>query len=224
MTFYESGLRFYEDFERYLVVEGDILKCHEIFYDVLNIQFINDYADDISSLFIDNLFGADWSSTNMKLDADRSQFCADASLYLCQLFGNPKDLFLFYLEKSAQFMNAGDLKFELFVDILHHLLMRLPQKLLQSSLEMALCELQKYVKQIDSESIQDAAVKTGSSSAINRLCRVTTKYIDFISSFASMNDKTLSNILTISSVNLMDKPLLDSFIQHSFDEKQQQSN
>ena len=188
-------MEFYETIKD-LLDQREFVKCSDEYYSVMNIQNLEDVSWDLASLFCEYL-----AKNDPNKDNDLIEFAYKASMYLCELFGNPKELFLIYIESGEDYF-TNESKFIILVDILQILLLRLPPKLVHYSLEMALNQFNKYMKKLQTP-LEDSNWES--------FIRVTNRYIDFLSIFVNKEleepiTMNLRTMLTNTLVNLINDP------------------
>lgn len=178
-----------------LIESGELEEASNQLYDVVNIMEIGEASWDLSSIL---------SAFIAKAEDQKSvDFVRNAAMYLCQLFGNPKELFLVYLENAEGFFGTLD-KYSLLVDLLQTLLLRLSARFVFYSLELALNQL---IKPISRKTAKLVAEKTEQTEL--DLMKFTDKYVDFLEAFVlseSLND--YKDLLTHALVNLFNEPFL----------------
>ena len=90
---------FYIDFEN-LLQSGDLKSCIELFYLRENEAYLNQYSWDLASLFVTYL-------NTPNVDKNTLEFIEAANLHLCKFNGNPRELFLIYLENTEFFFKVS---------------------------------------------------------------------------------------------------------------------
>lgn len=185
---------------------GNLEECTTLLYSVENIQLVGDASWDLSTVLCQ--FAAK-SDTPESID-----FIRNATMYICQLFGNPKELFLVYLENSESFFSTNA-KYFLLADILQTLLLRQSPRFIFYSLELALNQLVKLIKKITLE-LADKQVEC----VEQRLVVITNKFVDFLEVFIGkdMEDRSfnLKSLVTIALVNLFNEPFMS--VEFSMDD------
>lgn len=185
---------------------NDIEECSSLLYGIENIGSIGDDSWELSSMLCNYI-----SKTN---DKDQIEFARNATMYICQLFGNPKELFLVYLENGESFFTE-DSKYSLLVDILQTLLLRLSARFIFHSLELALNQLSKPISRLTAELVNSRSELTE-----QKLMVTTNKFVDFLEVFVvkDQEDTTfnLKSILTLAIVNLFNEPFMG--VQFSLDD------
>ena len=178
-----------------LLDKGELDEATNQLYDVMNIMDIGEASWDLSSILC--------AFISKQSDPKSIEFARNAAMYLCQLFGSPKELFLVYLENAEGFFSDLS-KYSLLVELLQTLLFRLSARFVFYSLELALNQLVKPIAQKTSEL---ALHKNAQSEQV--LMKFTEKYVDFVEAFVvSENVGELKGLLTNSLVNLFNEPLL----------------
>ena len=181
--------------------KNDLTECSTLLYSIENIQLIDDASWDLSSLFCTCL-------TNAKADnasADKLDFIKSGCVYICQMFGNPKELFLVYLENTEAFYTDESM-YALLVDLLQTLLLRLSARFIFYSLELAINQLSKYIGKQTAESNKDL------SKPREQLINSTNKFVDFLVAFIEKEQQdasyNLKGLLTNTLINLFYEPFL----------------
>lgn len=185
-------MEFYDKIKT-LLDENKIEECKNEFYSFENWQLLEDTCWDLTHLFCELL--------GKQHDEEALNFLQQAALYLCQQFGNPKELFLIYLENSDSFFK-NDSNYYMLIEAVQVLLMRQSTKFVFYSLELAINQLRKNIaKKIDYENIFN----------------LTNKYTDFLANFVDFllanNDSNMKNLLLYSLVNLFHEPLLNKNLE-----------
>lgn len=188
-------MSFYEIIED-LLKSGQYESVNEKFNNPENAHNLNESSWDLGALFCNYLHK---KSTENEITYE---WVRTLSLKLCQNYGNPKELFLVYLENSENFLNC-DLNFAFLVEIMQTLFKRLENTNFASgSLELALRELVKYIKKASLDFNQN--IDSGS------ICALVEKLANFIDNFINISCQTSQNLhvtLTEALVNLFDQPL-----------------
>lgn len=178
--------------------KNELEEASTLLYDVENIMMVGDASWDLSSVLCTFLAKCD--------DEESIEFVRNATMYLCQLFGNPKELFLVYLEQSEAFF-SHETKYFLLADLLQTLLLRLSSRFVFYSLELALNQLTKLIskKTLEFEASQEQLVEQS-------LIVITNKFVDFLEAFILKDQEdavyNLKSLLTNSTVNLFNEPFL----------------
>jgi hypothetical protein len=210
---------FYTSFES-LLENGYLEKCIELFYLKDNEHYLNEFSWDLASLFVNYLNN---SNNSIETEGKKSilEFVEAANLHLCKNNGNPRELFLIYLE-NTEFFFRQDINFLKLVDLIQILLLRVQSKCVYHSIELAVDQFLKYLKSKVSVSNEEKNEDLGTQLRINLLYG---KFLDFIQTFINrefeqnQNDlalfsQKLKNFLTTVLVNLFDEPFLGIHFQN----------
>lgn len=177
---------------------NDLEECSTLLYGIENIGSIGEDSWELSTMLCNYI-----SKTTVK---DQIEFAHNATMYICQLFGSPKELFLVYLENAESFF-TDDRKYSLLVHILQTLLLRLSPRFIFHSLELALNQLNKPISRLTLELVNNQNELTE-----QRLMVFTNKFVDFLEVFIvkDQEDSTfnLKSILTLATVNLFNEPFM----------------
>ncbi len=190
-------MEFHELFKETLN-RDELEECSTLLYSVENIMLIGDSSWELSTVLCQYLAATD--------KPESIEFVRNASMYICQLFGNPKELLLPYLENAEAFFSTHS-KYFLLVDILQTLLLRLVPRFVSYSLELSLNQLIKPINRMTTELAEKKTILTE-----QRLMVLTNKLVDFLQVFIAKDneDRTfnLRSLLTVIIVNLFNEPFL----------------
>ncbi len=208
-------MEFHELFKESLD-KNDLEECSTLLYSVENIQLIGDSSWELSTVLCQYLATTE--------QTESIEFTRNATMYICQLFGNPKELLLPYLENAEAFFSTHS-KYFLLADILQTLLLRLAPRFVCYSLELSLNQLTKPISRVTAELIEKKTSLTE-----QRLMVITNKFVDFLQVFIAKDneDRTfnLRSLLTVSMINLFNEPFLsvdfsmDDNMNFNIDEKE----
>jgi hypothetical protein len=186
-----------------LLENNEIKRFDQVFYSNENKLKIDESSWDLADLFSTLLVS--FGENNEAEEAIKN-----ATLHLCKNYGNPKELFLIYLENCEYYLK-NDERFLYFVDLIEILLDRLLIKFVYYSIEMAVNEFLKYIQLVNKKD------------EINRLIKLLNRLINFVETFANKiidtdkqaTIKSVKNLLTSVLINLFENPFLDLDLESS---------
>jgi hypothetical protein len=181
-------MEFYEKIEDLLKTD-QLAKIGDEFRHEENRKHLNDSSWDLATLFC-NYLNKTADETQPAPSTQTLECIRELSLDLCQNYGNPKEIFLVFLENSEAFL-VSDTNFTFLIDVMKCIFKRLENtNFASTSLELALRELNKYLKKVNSQ----------------QSCE---KFLDFVEEFFSIS--SLNPLLTETLLNQFDQPLAVQF-------------
>lgn len=187
-------MEFYESLEKSL--ESDQLdEFNRLFYARENEKQLDEFSWDVALLLLNYL------EKSESYNGEKTTLLVEANSYLCSNVGNPRELYLVYLQ-NAQYFLKNNAQFLLFIRLIQSLLLRTSAKFINSSLSQAVDIFYKYFSSVSN--VDEHSYSTSMSAYVDFLDRLIENYTT-----TNNNDEQLKRLFTILLVNLFDEPCLN---------------